>query len=210
MQTKTGFVGCINLTFLLLLCFIGCDTTDGSTKSDEKTINTFAIGSNEGVILGETIAITVPYETDVTTLTPTVTFSGQSVSPASGAEQDFTNPVTYTVTADDGSTKPYTVTVIRRGRPSITVEFTGIADEQIDMTKDSENDLSRGNHDALEISVGNTLMVLWFADGAQTSGTGNTTTIAATDYPVGVHYVTALVYRSGIPYSNELTFRVVE
>jgi hypothetical protein len=293
MQTKTGFVGFINLTFLLLLCFIGCDTSDGPTASNEKTINTFAIGDNECVINGETIVVTVPYATDITTLSPTITFSGKSlipasgveqdftnpviytvtaedgsqksyavvvkhapssamemyvfnigqnvgvlsgttvtvtapydtdvtklaptiifsgksVSPASGAEQDFTNPVTYTITADDNSTKSYTVTVIRHGKPSITIEFTGIADEQIDITKDSQNDLSRRNNDTLEISVDNTLMVFWFIDGAQKSGTGRTITIAAVDYPVGTHYVTAMVYRNGIPYSNELTFKVVE
>jgi hypothetical protein len=32
-------------------------------------------------------------------------------SPTSGTARDFTNPVTYTVTAENGTTKPYTVTV---------------------------------------------------------------------------------------------------
>jgi formylglycine-generating enzyme required for sulfatase activity/phage-related protein len=59
----------------------------------------------------KTIAINVPYGTSVTSLTPTITYTGASVSPASGTATNFTNPVTYTVTAADGSTQDYTVTV---------------------------------------------------------------------------------------------------
>ncbi|MGM0874719.1 MAG: family 43 glycosylhydrolase [Bacillota bacterium] len=50
--------------------------------------------------------------TDVTKLTPTITLlPGSTVSPASGEAQDFTNPVTYTVTDKDGNTKEWTVSV---------------------------------------------------------------------------------------------------
>ena len=45
----------------------------------------------------KTISVTVPAGTDVTALAPTVVFDGDNVYPASGATQDFTNPVTYTV-----------------------------------------------------------------------------------------------------------------
>lgn len=59
-----------------------------------------------------TIAVTVPYGTNVTALVPTIaTSTGASVSPASGVAQNFTNPVTYTVTAADSSTQTYIVTV---------------------------------------------------------------------------------------------------
>ena len=58
-----------------------------------------------------TIAATVPYGTAVTSLVPTITHTGASVSPASGAAQDFTGQVTYTVTAQDDSTQDYKVTV---------------------------------------------------------------------------------------------------
>jgi len=64
---------------------------------------------NDGV---KTIALTVPYETDVTMLVPSITHSGASVSPNTGVGQDFTNSVIYTVTAADSSTQQYTVTVI--------------------------------------------------------------------------------------------------
>ena len=59
----------------------------------------------------EYVTLTVPYGTNPSSLTPTIVHTGASVSPASGVAKDFTNPVTYTVTAADGSTKAYTVTV---------------------------------------------------------------------------------------------------
>jgi hypothetical protein len=67
----------------------------------------------------KTIAVTVPYGTDVTNLkatfttTGTVVKVGTAVQTSTATENDFTNPVAYLVTAADGSTTPvpYTVTV---------------------------------------------------------------------------------------------------
>jgi hypothetical protein len=59
----------------------------------------------------------VPTGTIVTALVATFTTTGQSVSVGSAVQtsgqttNDFTNPVTYTVTAADMSTQSYTVTV---------------------------------------------------------------------------------------------------
>jgi len=76
-----------------------------------KNINSFSFTTGEGVITGTDIAVTVPYGTVVTALIPTILLSGGTVSPLSGVAQDFSNPVEYTVTAADSSTKVYTVTV---------------------------------------------------------------------------------------------------
>jgi hypothetical protein len=66
----------------------------------------------------KTITVTVPFGTDVENLTAAFTASPHSTVTVSGAEQtteetvnDFSNPVVYTVTADDGSTVTYTVNV---------------------------------------------------------------------------------------------------
>ncbi|MEI8328226.1 MAG: S8 family serine peptidase [Candidatus Taylorbacteria bacterium] len=64
-----------------------------------------------GVISGTNIALSVPYATNVTALVPTIGITGASSSPANGVAVDLSGPVTYTVTAADGSTKVYTVTV---------------------------------------------------------------------------------------------------
>ncbi len=59
-----------------------------------------------------TVSLVVPFGTDLTALVPTITLSDYAtVSPASGAAQNFTSPVNYTVTAQDGSTQVWVVTV---------------------------------------------------------------------------------------------------
>jgi formylglycine-generating enzyme required for sulfatase activity len=94
---------------------------DGSTKTytvtvtaalnPAKDITAFSILGIPGTVGANTVTITVPYGTDLSSLTPTITITGASVSPASGVAHDFTSPQTYTVTAADGSTKDYTVIV---------------------------------------------------------------------------------------------------
>jgi hypothetical protein len=80
-----------------------------------KAITAFGFTSPavNGVIAESThsISITVPYGTIITALVPTIDITGSSISPASGVAKDFTNPVTYTVTAADSSTQNYSVTV---------------------------------------------------------------------------------------------------
>jgi len=80
-----------------------------------KTITAFSFTTPTatGVITeaDHTIAVTVPFGTNVTTLIPTIVITGASVSPASGVAHDFTSPVTYTVTAADSSAQAYIVTV---------------------------------------------------------------------------------------------------
>lgn len=84
--------------------------------SSEKSIvsfnfeNPMAVGSIDET--NHTVTITVPPITDVTRLAPTIeTSTDAAISPSSGTQQDFTNPVVYKVTAQNGSTQNYTVTV---------------------------------------------------------------------------------------------------
>ncbi len=60
-----------------------------------------------------TVNVLVAPGTDITNLIPTISISlGATISPASGVPQDFSQPVTYTVTAQNGTTtKGWTVTV---------------------------------------------------------------------------------------------------
>jgi uncharacterized repeat protein (TIGR02543 family) len=77
-----------------------------------KDIISFTIADAVIIMSGTNITVTVPHGTDVTALTPTITVSdGASVDPASGESQDFTKPVIYTVTAEDKTTREYTITV---------------------------------------------------------------------------------------------------
>ncbi len=73
-------------------------------------ITSFVIGVKRGVITNQDILVKMPIGTDVTNLTPVVAVSNlANYTPQGG--MDFTNPVNYIVTAEDGTTKTYTVTV---------------------------------------------------------------------------------------------------
>jgi hypothetical protein len=78
---------------------------------DSKEIIRFALLGIDGAIGENTVTLTVPHDSDLTSLTPTITHTGVSIDPPSGVANDFTSPVEYTVTAEDDSTKVYTVTV---------------------------------------------------------------------------------------------------
>ena len=110
-------------TVTVLSCLIATGNTQGayrevnggvvnssptcSALSSAKDITSLTIGSVSGTINGTQISIVLPVGTDVTTLTPDIIHTGVSISPA--GQQDFSTPVTYTVTAEDRSTKTYTV-----------------------------------------------------------------------------------------------------
>ncbi|MEA5084757.1 MAG: InlB B-repeat-containing protein [Lachnospiraceae bacterium] len=61
--------------------------------------------------VAKTITLTVPNGTDVTALVPTITHTGISVFPDTGVAQNFTTPVSYTVTFTDSTTQDYMATV---------------------------------------------------------------------------------------------------
>ena len=87
-----------------------------------------------------TVALTVPFGTTVTNLVPTITITGASVSPLSGVAHDFTNPVTYTVTAADASTQDYTVTVTVASNPAKAItafDFDGLTPNVIGVVTES-------------------------------------------------------------------------
>jgi len=92
--------------------------------SNAKEITGFTIPNQVGntyISYRDEISITMPYGTDVSNLTPTIVYSGTSIAPASDVAQDFTDPVEYTVTAEDGSTKTYTVYIYVED-PELAVE----------------------------------------------------------------------------------------
>ena len=65
-----------------------------------------------GIFEDTVITAHVPSGTGITSLTPVIIISdGASVLPASGAVQDFSSPVTYTVTAEDGTSTSYITAV---------------------------------------------------------------------------------------------------
>ncbi len=105
--------------------FVSSCKKDGS-KSGIKTIDSLtlqipdslAFPSGEIVVTitsTDTILVSVPPFTNLSNLIAQITITGTSISPASGTKQDFSSPVTYTVTAQNGSQQKYTVIVSVRG-----------------------------------------------------------------------------------------------
>lgn len=91
------------------------DGQEAGVRSNQKLITVFDVVSDpeiQGKVDQTNYAITLdfPFGTDISNLNTFIVVSPEAtVSPGSGAPQNFTNPVIYTVTAQDGSTQNYTV-----------------------------------------------------------------------------------------------------
>ena len=112
------------LLILLYACSGGSDDSE-ATLSSQNLITSFMVSDVNGIIdnSNNDVLATIP-EGALTSLSPTITISaGATISPASGTPQDFSSPVTYTVTAQDGSTIDYRV-VITNTIFSFTIDET--------------------------------------------------------------------------------------
>jgi hypothetical protein len=107
------------LIAVLLGLMAACSKTPTGwwTASNKITSYGFVQPNVTGNINGTNIKVTVPNGTDVTNLVADFSYDGSSVNVGSTPQvsgtttNDFTNPVTYSVKAKDGSTQNYTVTV---------------------------------------------------------------------------------------------------
>lgn len=134
MKTSSSLLS--TLFCLLLLWVVSCKKTEDTpitpggttppgsttTKSSAKDIKTFTFAALSPAVTAtidataKAISATVASGTDVTKLVPTITLSDKAtVSPVTGVAQDFSKAVTYTVTAEDGTTQAYIATVTKAG-----------------------------------------------------------------------------------------------
>ena len=124
----------LNYQFLLILLitvFASCsDVLDDTvadddsgdpaptSKSSAKSITSFKFSELTPEVVGtitgadNIISVIVLENTKLAELVPTIEVSEKAnISPSSDLKQDFSNPVTYTVTAEDGTKERYVVTV---------------------------------------------------------------------------------------------------
>lgn len=136
----TGFDSSVPVNSEILTITAGGKTTTYTVNivaplSSAKDMTSFSFPEGSGVIIGTNIAVSVPFGTNVAALIPTIVISPKaSVNPASGAAQNFTNPVAYTVTAENSSTQVYTVTVSTSANPDIALlasDKTALTDNSI-------------------------------------------------------------------------------
>lgn len=105
--------------------------------NDQKAISAFSFATPQATgtvdAVNNAVAITVPYATNVTALVATFTLSSNATAAVQGIPQvsgttanDFTAPLTYVVTAQDGTTQNWTVTVtIAPDAPVVTAVSPG-------------------------------------------------------------------------------------
>jgi hypothetical protein len=182
------------------------------------TAFSFADPPATGIVDGDakTIAVTVPFGTDVTNLVPTITVSpGATVSPVSGAPQDFTGPVVYTVTAADGVTAAWTVTVAIF---SFTVEGPGDLMVPVAITHSAgsaaSTNISWSGNESLTFTVGAAYSaeagnLKWLVNGEAVASAGNSLTIRGRDYILRTYTLTAMIKEQGQWYSGNYDFTVV-
>jgi eukaryotic-like serine/threonine-protein kinase len=137
----------VPVILVMLLTVLSCrkkkngsdDVPPPPPKSSVKTINSFVIAAADnstvtplditGQIGNDTITVTFDEGLNLTSVLPTIGFSGASLSPQSRTLQNFSNPLSYTVTAEDGSTKKYFIKVnLIRGN---SVVYVGSDDDNL-------------------------------------------------------------------------------
>lgn len=114
----------LNLVFVILLLFTSCKTTElVDVKSNQKEITSLSLTGINGATTNfdastNTYTFTVPFGTSLKSIVLNFTLPiGATCSPVSGSAQDFTNPVNYTVIAEDGSKQIYKVVVTIQSAP---------------------------------------------------------------------------------------------
>ncbi len=151
-------------------------------------------------ITGTAIAATVPFGTDVTALVATFATTGASVA-VGGAVQtssvtanNFTMPVAYVVTAADGSTQTYTVTVTVAASPAKDItSFQFLSKDNAALMADVTATIT-GTSIAATVPIGTVVtgLVATFATTGKSVAVGavvQTSGVTANDFTMPVAYV---------------------
>jgi len=118
--------------FLAILLIAGGLVLNSCTKeelSSKKEILSFVFEASKnaelehnviGTINGTEITADVPFGTTISNLIPNIEISPRaSISPNTGVVMDFSSPVTFTVTAEDGTTKQFSTIISIEPAPYI-------------------------------------------------------------------------------------------
>ncbi|PHK16083.1 hypothetical protein VF12_40235, partial [Nostoc linckia z15] len=158
---KTIFQGAI-WSLLFLLVFIQCSKVPDTPvvpKSSAKTLTNPSIDGITGISFSfdaatSTYTTVVPFGTDITALKISFTLpTSATVKPASGSVQNLTNPVTYMVTAEDGSTQNYIVKVNVAAPPIPTAKYTLSIDRYNSPATLTINGDNSGDNVSIKISL---------------------------------------------------------
>lgn len=98
---------------------LASDCVSGSLLSSEKNILTFSIsgqiGSSAIDTLSATVSLVMPSSANLSSLTPVITVSPHAtINPVSGIAENFSSSRTYTVKAQDSTSKVWTINVSKQ------------------------------------------------------------------------------------------------
>jgi hypothetical protein len=229
-STSSGQTNTANFYGYMVLKVEGTGSGNYSLQIDSGTQALTSFGFNfppEGMINGtinhtaKTIEVIVPFQASLLNLTPVVSYpTGGSYYctgyTPSGA-QNFLNPVKYVFNWSDGSKHTYTITVTARGLGEITIIPPNVMEETVggfvaNITV-SKSAAGYGSSHQIQVAAGYSSYE-WYVDSRRMSADAGSCernfTIRATDYSVGRHTITIIVYKNGVPYSNEQSFTVVQ
>jgi hypothetical protein len=137
-QKHTIMKKMLKLTAILLVAFggllmTGCEKTEDEKPvlSSEKNVLIFRLPEVSPAVTAtidhnaKTITALVPSGTNLSTLVPIIETSAKStINPGSGVMTNFTGPVVYTITAEDGTTNNYVATITVDGAGTETLSGT--------------------------------------------------------------------------------------
>lgn len=99
---------------IVSMAIMSCSDNDDPVKSSEKQLLSFKVKEQQATVSSNDKTVTLSFASavDLTSLAPEIEISDKaSITPASGEVKDFTSPVKYTITAEDGTTSVYTITI---------------------------------------------------------------------------------------------------
>lgn len=130
--------------FILLFSFIftfliSCGKDDDTTplSSEKEPLNFIILDDISGTIdhSAQTVAVTVPFGTDINSISPVLNLSENTTYTPTG-EQNFSSPVVYTLTAEDGSQTQYTVSVTVAPNNEAHINFAFLAENNSALDED--------------------------------------------------------------------------
>jgi len=189
-------------------------------RNPEAAVSAFSVAGFAGTVseANKTIAVNVSFGTSLTSLTPSLTTASGWTCATTGAK-NFTNPVEYVFTKGD-VTQIYTVTVTPNGEGGITVNPPSVTDITIGGFPTLPFTISRSGVGGYLTSRSITLtgsgystIEWWIGETNKTASATNSGmafVVQAASCTLGEHTLTVIIYKDGVPYSNEVNFTVVQ
>jgi hypothetical protein len=166
----------------------------GATRSGEKNITLFKIGGHSGTIIGTTITLTVPAA--VTDFDPEITVSAGASAAYKSGSAAFPGAAVYTVTAENGDTQDYTITVTQTGAGNIGFIFT---DESGGLSNQTGPIVLTGSETITVSTESGWSDYQWYVDN-ELRGIAAAFVLDATDYDPGVYELVLVAKDSGSVY----------